>query len=59
MKKYTLLTGATGFIGQYMLERLLLRDIPVVTIARGKESLSAKERRQESVADLEKRVGRT
>ena len=59
MKKYTLLTGATGFIGQYMLERLLLRDIPVVTIARGKENLSAKERIQEIVADLEKRVGRT
>ena len=59
MKKYTLLTGATGFIGQYILERLLLREIPVVTIARGKGSLSAKERIQEIVADLEKRVGRT
>ncbi len=59
MKKYTLLTGATGFIGQYVLERLLVRDVPIVTIARGKDRLTAKERIQELVANLERRVGRS
>ena len=58
MKNYTLLTGATGFIGQYVLERLLLQNIPVVTIARAKGNVSAKERISAVVSDLEKRVGK-
>lgn len=58
MKKYTLLTGATGFIGQYVLERLLLLDVPVVTIGRPKGTLSAKDRVLSVVKDLSQRTGK-
>ncbi len=36
MKNYLLLTGATGFIGQYLLRRFLCHQIPTVVIVRRK-----------------------
>ncbi len=58
MKKYTLLTGATGFIGQYVLERLLVLDVPVVTIGRPKGATSAKDRVLAVVEELSRRTGK-
>ncbi len=58
MKNYLLLTGATGFIGQYVLRRLLLRDVPVVCIARASKDASASERILEIVKRFETEEGR-
>lgn len=58
MKKYMLLTGATGFIGQYLIRRLLLQDVPLVIIARGNAELTANDRVQALVRDLGVREGR-
>lgn len=57
MKKYLLLTGATGFIGQYVLERLLKQQVPVVIIARGSSEQSANDRIMAIVKGLEERSG--
>ncbi len=57
MKSHLLLTGATGFIGQYVLRRLLLRDVPVVVIARGNDEQSANDRVQSIVRDFEVQEG--
>ncbi len=59
MKKYLLLTGATGFIGQYLLRRLLLLDIPTVVIARDKGDTSAKQRIANIIAGFESEEGRS
>ena len=58
MKKYTLLTGATGFIGQYVLRRLLAKDVPVVCIARAKGDMTAADRVMELVKQFETAEGR-
>lgn len=59
MKKYLLLTGATGFIGQYLLRRLLMRDIPVVVVARESADQSANDRVMSLVRQFEREEGRT
>ena len=59
MKKYLLLTGATGFIGQYLLRRLLLCDIPLAVIARDGKDKTARERVEQMVADLETSEGKS
>ncbi|MEM8681417.1 MAG: SDR family oxidoreductase [Planctomycetota bacterium] len=58
MKDHLLLTGATGFIGQYLLRRLLLQDIPVVVIARGNDQQSANDRLMSIVTKFEQEEGR-
>ncbi len=59
MKKYLLLTGSTGFIGQYLLRRLLLRGVPIVSIIRATSQASARERLDPLVARFEAEEGRT
>ena len=44
MDKYTLLTGATGFLGQFLLHRLLRAGLPVAVIARSSETQTSKQR---------------
>ena len=58
MKNYMLLTGATGFIGQYLLRRLLLQDVPMVVVARAKPDSSANDRIMSIVEGFEKEEGR-
>ena len=58
MKKYLLLTGATGFIGQYLLRRFLLLDVPTVVVVRSKPELSANDRIMSIVEQFEKEEGR-
>ncbi len=59
MKKYLLLTGATGFIGQYLVRRLLLKDIPLVVVARESTQESASERMNRIVSAIEEDEHRT
>jgi len=44
MDNYILLTGATGFLGQFLLHRLLRADVPIAVVARSSPAQSAKER---------------
>ena len=53
-----MLTGATGFIGQYLLRRFLLQDVPVVVVCRGKEDVTASDRVMEIVKGFEQEEGR-
>ena len=59
MKNYLLLTGATGFIGQYLLRRLLLRGVPLAVIARNARGRTARERVEQIVAGIEADAGRS
>ena len=59
MKNYLLLTGATGFIGQYLLRRLLLRGVPLAVIARDGKDRTARDRVEEIVAGIEANEGKT
>lgn len=59
MKKYLLLTGATGFIGQYLVRRLLLRDIPLVVVVRESRGENANERIGRIVQQFEEEEGRS
>ncbi|HEY6563529.1 MAG TPA: SDR family oxidoreductase, partial [Pirellulaceae bacterium] len=58
MKPYLLLIGATGFIGQYLLRRLLLRNIPVVVVVRGDSRDSARARVDAIVEKFEREEDR-
>ena len=58
MRKYLLITGATGFIGQYLLRRFLLQGVPVVVIARGNADASASDRVMAIVNQFEVEEGR-
>lgn len=57
MKSYLLLTGATGFIGQYVMRRLLVADVPIVVIARGSNAQTANDRVQAIVRNFEIQEG--
>ena len=59
MKKYLLFTGATGFIGRYLLRQMLSDDVPVAVIARASGDQGANERIQKIVAGFEKELGRS
>ncbi len=59
LKKYVLFTGATGFIGRYLLRQMLANDIPVAVIARSSNGNGANERIREIVAGFEREEGRT
>ncbi len=58
MKNYLLLTGATGFIGQYLLRRFLCNDVPIVVIARASADSSASDRIMSIVEGFEAEEGR-
>ncbi len=58
LRQCTLLTGATGFLGQYLLRDLLLREQPVAVLVRNSRSASARERVDELVDFWSQRVGR-
>lgn len=58
MKQHVLLTGATGFIGQYLLQRLLEMGRPVAVVTRGTSDRSANDRIMAVVAELERRNGK-
>ena len=58
MKKYILLTGATGFIGQYVMRRLLVKDVPLVVIGRAKGDMTASDRVMEIVRGFQAEEGR-
>jgi thioester reductase-like protein len=53
-----LLTGATGFLGQYLLCDLLLRNEPVAVLARNSRGSSASERVDELIGSWSQRLGR-
>ena len=59
MKKYVLFTGATGFIGRYLLREMLANEIPVAVIARSSNGKGANDRIREIVAGFEAELGRT
>lgn len=59
MRPYLLLTGATGFIGQYLLRRFLLRDVPIVVVVRGDSTDSARARVDAVVEGFEREEGRS
>ena len=44
MKEFTLLTGATGLLGQYLLRDLLARGLRVAVVARPSKTLDARSR---------------
>ena len=46
MKEHVLFTGATGFIGRYLLRKMLENDVPVAVIARSSVGQGANERIQ-------------
>ncbi|CAN5312647.1 hypothetical protein BH10PLA2_BH10PLA2_25410 [soil metagenome] len=54
-----LLTGATGFLGQYLLCDLLVRDQPVAVLVRNSRGASASERVDEIVDSWSDRLGRS
>ena len=58
VKNYVLFTGATGFIGRYLLRQMLLSDVPVAVIARAANARGANERIREIVAGFEREEGR-
>lgn len=57
-KRYTLLTGATGLLGQYLLADLLRARIPVAVLARAQGRQSATQRIEASLRLFEQRTGR-
>ena len=56
---YTLLTGATGLLGRYLLRDLLRADWPVVAVVRGRREQSAADRIETVLAQWEREDGRT
>lgn len=58
MKEHVLFTGATGFIGRYLLRKMLENDVPVAVIARSSAGQGANERIQAIVAGFERKLGR-
>jgi thioester reductase-like protein len=57
-RQCTLLTGATGFLGQYLLRDLLLREQPVAVLVRDSRNASAGERVDELIDFWSQRAGR-
>ncbi len=56
--KTMLLTGATGFVGRYLLRDLLLRGRQVIVLTRGRGPVSGQDRIEAILQDWELRLGR-
>ncbi len=56
--KYFALTGATGFLGAYLLGELLAADVPVAVLVRSTRRETAAERVEAVVRRFEKKTGR-
>lgn len=57
-RAFTLLTGATGQIGRYLLRDLLEQGFPLAVLVRGRAGWSAQERVAQLIAYWERRSGR-
>ena len=57
--KYTLLTGATGLVGRYLLRDLLALDVPVAVLTRGNRVESAAQRIESLMLRWERLAGRS
>lgn len=56
---YLLLTGATGLLGQYLLRDLLIREVPVAVLVRGRNGGSAQSRVEDVMNYWDGETGRT
>ncbi len=56
---YTLLTGATGFLGRYLLKDMLLAEMPVAVLVRSTKRESAQQRIESVLAYWEEQLDRT
>src|SRR5580704_6633861 len=56
---YTLLTGATGFVGRYVLKDMLLAEMPVAVLVRGTKRETARQRLEGILAYWDGRLGRS
>ncbi len=55
---YTLMTGAVGFLGRYVLRDLLLAEVPVAVLVRDGKSESAQQRVETVMSHWEHELGR-
>ncbi|MBR4750336.1 MAG: SDR family oxidoreductase [Thermoguttaceae bacterium] len=58
MTKYTVLTGATGLLGSFLLRDLLIKDVPVVALVRSSRLETATERIEGILQRFERQLGR-
>jgi thioester reductase-like protein len=57
-REFTLLTGATGLLGQYLVRDLLLREVPVAVLVRPQGKQSARQRMEAVMARWEAELAR-
>ncbi len=57
--QYKLLTGATGFVGRYVLKDMLLAEMPVAVMVRGTKRETARQRMEGILAYWDERLGRS
>ncbi len=58
MRNYTLITGATGLLGAYLLRNFLICDVPCAVLVRSTRFASARQRVESILARWEKAIGR-
>ncbi|MBQ9812266.1 MAG: SDR family oxidoreductase [Thermoguttaceae bacterium] len=58
MTKYTILTGATGLLGSFLLRDLMIEDVPVVALVRSSRMETATERVEGILQRFERQLGR-
>ena len=58
MTKYTILTGATGLLGSFLLRDLMIEDVPVVALVRSSKLETATERVEGVLQRFERQLGR-
>jgi thioester reductase-like protein len=56
---YTLLTGATGLLGRYLLKDLLLAEVPVAALVRSGRKASAQQRIENVMCYWDEQLGRS
>jgi thioester reductase-like protein len=59
MKNYYLMTGCTGLLGRYLLRNYLQLDVPLAVIIRSTKLVSARQRLDTIICDLEEQLGRS
>ena len=58
MTKYTILTGATGLLGSFLLRDLMIEDVPTVALVRSSRLETATERIEGVLQRFERQLGR-